>query len=208
SLSSVHGMMPLSSSSPHVALEIPTGTIPKESGTSWFAQPTVATRSGLVSMTVSPRACSMVTGNWDSSAGLLDSESEPLLSEAAEFAEESEFAPESVLPLSEQADSASAAIADTAVRRTNLDVCTVCDPPGKRAGKAAVICLRLTYANRHLPHLVNTIRLQNVIGLAYYVRLVNSWKIPNERVFWLEYHFKCTYGKGFERLAHFEYKLS
>src|SRR5699024_1545833 len=76
-LSSVHGMMPFSSSSPQVDLDMPTGTIPNARGTSWFAQPTVATRSGLDSMTVSPSACSTVMGNWDSSAGLLDSASDP-----------------------------------------------------------------------------------------------------------------------------------
>src|SRR5699024_7727050 len=127
-LSSVHGMMPLSSSSPQVDLDMPTGTIPKARGTSWFAQPTVATRSGLDSMTVSPSACSTVMGNWDSSAGLLDSASDPFPSADSDAAEESVFA-ESELPLSEQAVSASAAMADTAVRRTSLDVCTICGPP-------------------------------------------------------------------------------
>ena len=42
---------------------MPTGTTPSASGTSWLAQLTVATRSGLASIVVVPRACSMVTGN-------------------------------------------------------------------------------------------------------------------------------------------------
>ena len=55
-------MMPLPLSSPQVDLDMPTGTTPRARGTSWLAQPTVATRSGAFSIVVSLKACSMVTG--------------------------------------------------------------------------------------------------------------------------------------------------
>src|SRR5699024_1432771 len=96
----------------------------KARGTSWIAHPTVETRSGLDSMTVSPSACSTVMGHWDSSAGTLDSASDPV--QSADSAAAVEAAVEASEPLlSEQAVSASAAMADTAVRRTSLDVCTM-----------------------------------------------------------------------------------
>src|SRR5699024_4569183 len=122
SLSSVHGIIPLSLSSPHVDLDIPTGVMPKASGTSWFAQPTVAIRSGFDSMTVSPRACSTVTGNCAASAGLLDSELEPL---AGSDAAEPLASAESASSLVEHADKDSAAMTDAAVSRTTVDLCTV-----------------------------------------------------------------------------------
>ena len=68
SLSSTHGRTPSPSSSPQVALAIPTGTMPSARGTSWFIQATVATRSGLASIVVLPKACSMVTGNAPSAS--------------------------------------------------------------------------------------------------------------------------------------------
>ena len=63
SRSSTQGRTPSSSSSPHVALLMPTGTTPRARGTSWFIHAMEATRSGFSSMTVSPKTCSMVTGN-------------------------------------------------------------------------------------------------------------------------------------------------
>ena len=63
SFSSTHGSRPSPSSSPKLAAAMPTGTTPRASGTSWLAQLTVATRSGLASMAAVPSACSMVIGN-------------------------------------------------------------------------------------------------------------------------------------------------
>ena len=63
SFASTQGRTPSPSSSPKLAFAIPTGTIPRASGTSWLAQATVATRSGFSSMVVLPNACSTVIGN-------------------------------------------------------------------------------------------------------------------------------------------------
>src|SRR5699024_76870 len=48
--------------SPHMVFAMPTGTMPRASGTSWLPQFTVATRWGSDSMTVWPKAWSICTG--------------------------------------------------------------------------------------------------------------------------------------------------
>ena len=47
---------------------MPTGTTPRASATSWLLHPTAATRSGLLGIVVSPRACVIVIGNVSSAA--------------------------------------------------------------------------------------------------------------------------------------------
>ncbi|MNT86897.1 hypothetical protein D3C72_2272430 [compost metagenome] len=57
-----HGSRPSPSSSPKLAAAKPTGTMPSASGTSWFAQATVATRCGFFAIVVVPNACLMTMG--------------------------------------------------------------------------------------------------------------------------------------------------
>src|SRR5690606_29769857 len=47
-----------------------TGTTPSASAASWLLHPTVATRSGCDSITVSPNAWVIVTGNADDASGV------------------------------------------------------------------------------------------------------------------------------------------
>ena len=61
---SFHGVEPLSLP-PQSILGTPTGTTPRAMATSSLTQETVTTRLGCSLMVVSPKACLMVTGNWE-----------------------------------------------------------------------------------------------------------------------------------------------
>ena len=67
SSSATHGSTP-SSFAPYACCAIATGTTPSASTASVLPQPHVATRSGAAVISVSPKACSMVTGKSPSDA--------------------------------------------------------------------------------------------------------------------------------------------
>src|SRR5699024_7420655 len=60
----VHGNKPLSSLTPKLAAEKPTGSTPKASGISWFPHWIVTTRCGFCLMTVVPNLFLILMGYW------------------------------------------------------------------------------------------------------------------------------------------------